>query len=135
MREPVVCRNQWPEAWRNRLSMRASRKSADTREQLRDILKRKQINVVSQMLQQWRNVMRSKVEPMKDVARLVRRHFDGIVAWTQTRQTNRFIEAINGLFQAAKRKACGYARFETMRVVLFLIAGKLDFSRFNEHAR
>jgi transposase len=106
------------------------------REQLRDILERKQINVVSEMLQQWcTNVMRSKVEPMKDVVRLIRRHFDGIIAWTQTRQTNGFIEAINGLFQAAKRKARGYARFETMRTVLFLITGKLDFSRFNENAR
>jgi len=106
------------------------------REQLRDILERKQINVVSAMLRQWcTNVMRSKVEPMKDVARLIRRHFDGIVAWTQTRQTNGFIEAINGLFQAAKRKARGYARFEAMRTVLFLIAGKLNFARFNEHAR
>ena len=79
--------------------------------------------------------MRSKVEPMKDVARLIRRHFDGIVAWTQTHQTNGFIAAINGLFQAAKRKARGYARFETMRTVLFLIAGKLNFARFIEHAR
>ncbi|WP_259460866.1 transposase [Paraburkholderia sp. BL23I1N1] len=76
-----------------------------------------------------------KVEPMKDAARLIRRHFEGIVAWTQTRHSNGFIEAINGLFQAAKRKARGYARFETMRTVLFLIAGKLDLSRFNEHAR
>jgi Transposase len=42
---------------------------------------------------------------MKDVARLIRRHLDGIVAWTQTRKTNGFIEAINGLFQSAKRKA------------------------------
>jgi transposase len=93
------------------------------REQLRDILERKQINVVSETLQRWRtNVMRSKVEPMKEVVRLIRRHFDGIVAWTQTRQTNGFIEAINGLFQAAKRKARGYARLETMRTVLFLIA-------------
>jgi hypothetical protein len=65
----------------------------------------------------------------------IRRHFDGIVAWTQSRQTNGYIEAINGLFQAAKRKARGYARFETMRTVLFLVAGKLDFSRFNENAR
>ncbi|WP_075357197.1 ISL3 family transposase [Caballeronia sordidicola] len=106
------------------------------REQLRDILERKQINVVSEMLHQWcTNVMRSKVEPMKDVVRLVRRHFDGIVAWTQTRQTNGFIEAINGLFQAAKRKARGYARFEIMRTVLFLIAGKLNFTAFNAHAR
>jgi len=34
------------------------------------------------MLRQWcTNVMRSKVEPMKEVARLIRRHFEGIVAW------------------------------------------------------
>ena len=102
------------------------------REGLRAILDRKQINVVAAMLKQWcTNVLRSKVTPMKDVARMVRRHFDGIVAWTQTRQTNGFIEALNGLFQAAKRKARGYTRFATMRTVLFLIAGKLDFSRIN----
>ena len=70
---------------------------------------------------------------MKDVARMIRRHFDGIVAWTQTRQTNGFIEALNGLFQAAKRKARGYTRFATMRTVLFLIAGKLDFTPSNPH--
>jgi transposase len=105
------------------------------REQLRDILDRKQINIVSAMLAQWcTNVMRSKVEPMKQVAALIRAHFDGIVAWTKSRQTNGFIEAINGLFQAAKRKARGYTRFQTMKTVLFLIAGKLNFAAINPHA-
>lgn len=105
------------------------------REHLRDILDRKQINVVSAMLKQWcTNVLRSRVEPMKGVARMIRTHFDGIVAWSQTRQTNGFIEALNGLFQAAKRKARGYTRFETMRTVLFMIAGKLDFAQANQHA-
>ncbi|GIX27374.1 MAG: ISL3 family transposase ISMac21 [Burkholderiales bacterium] len=105
------------------------------REQLREILERRQINVVRTLLAQWcTNVMRSKVEPMKEVARLIRNHFEGIVAWTQTRQTNGFLEALNGLFQAAKRKARGYTRFATMRTVLFLIAGKLDFARINPHA-
>ena len=105
------------------------------REGLRAILDRKQINVVAAMLKQWcTNVLRSRVAPMKDVARMIRRHFDGIVAWTQTRQTNGLIEALNGLFQAAKRKARGYTRFATMRTVLFLIAGKLDFTRINPHA-
>jgi hypothetical protein len=51
------------------------------REGLRVILDRKQINVVAAMLKQWcTNVVRSKVAPMKDAARMVRRHFDGIVA-------------------------------------------------------
>ena len=38
---------------------------------------------------------------MKEVATLVRHHLEGIVAWAQTRQTNGFLEALNGLFQAA----------------------------------
>jgi transposase len=105
------------------------------KEQLREILERKQINVVRGMLLQWAtNVMRSKVEPMKEVAKLIRSHIEGIVAWTQTRQTNGFLEAINGLFQAAKRKARGYGNFSTIRTVVFLLAGKLDFSKINPHA-
>jgi transposase len=104
------------------------------REQLRDILDRRQFNIVSAMLAQWcTNVMRSKVEPMKQVATMIRTHFDGIVAWTRSRQTNGFIEAINGLFQAAKRKARGYTRLQTMKTVLFLIAGKLNFTTINPH--
>ena len=104
------------------------------REQLREILNRKQVNVVRLMLKQWcANVARSKVEPMKAVARLVRAHLEGIIAWAQTRATNGFLEALNGLFQAAKRKARGYGRFATIRTVIFLIAGKLDFSKINPH--
>jgi len=62
---------------------------------------------------------------------MIRSHLDGIVAWTRTRQTNGFLEAINGLFQAAKRKARGFGRFKTIRMVIFLIAGKLDFAKVN----
>lgn len=106
------------------------------KEQLREILERKQINVVRTMLLHWCTcVMRSKVEPMKDVAALVRRHIEGIVAWSQTRQTNGFLEAINGLFQAAKRRARGFTRLSTIKTVIFLIAGKLDFHAVNPHAR
>ena len=83
---------------------------------------------------QWcTNVMRSKVEPMKSVAKIIRRHIDGIVAWVRTRHTNGFLETINGLFQAAKRKARGYTRLGTARTVIFLLAGKLDFRCINPH--
>jgi transposase len=106
------------------------------KERLREILERKQINVVREMLAHWCTcVMRSKVEPMKEVAALVRRHLEGIVAWAQTRQTNGFLEAINGLFQAAKRRARGFTRLSTIKTVILLIAGKLDFHAINAHAR
>lgn len=106
------------------------------KEHLREILERKQINVVRGMLLHWCTcVMRSKVEPMKEVAAMVRRHLEGIVAWAQTRQTNGFLEAINGLFQAAKRRARGFGRLSTIKTVIFLIVGKLDFLAINPHAR
>jgi transposase len=106
------------------------------KEQLREILARKQINVARDMLKHWCTcVMRSKVEPMKEVAAMVHRHLEGIVAWAQTRQTNGFLEALNGLFQSAKRRARGFTRFTTIRTVIFLIAGKLDFAVINPHAR
>lgn len=105
------------------------------KERLREILDRKQINVVRGMLEHWCTcVMRSKVGPMKEVAALVRRHMEGIVAWAQTRQTNGFLEALNGLFQAAKRRARGFVRLATIKTVIFLIAGKLDFHAINPHA-
>jgi len=117
-----------------RLTRRRTARAWVYREQLREILDLKQINVVSEMLWQWcTNVMRSKVEPMKQVARMIRAHFEGIVAWAQTRQTNGFLEALNGLFQSAKRRARGYGRFSTIRTVIFLLAGKLDFSKINPH--
>ncbi len=105
------------------------------KEQLREILDRKQINVVRSMLVHWCTcVMRSKVEPMTEVAAMIRKHLDGIIAWAQTRQTNGFLEAINGLFQSAKRRARGFTRFSTIRTVIFLIAGKLSFRTINPHA-
>ncbi len=118
-----------------KLTTKRTARAWQYREDLREILARKQINVVREMLRQWcTNVMRSKVEPMKDVARMIRNHLEGIVNWARSRMTNGFLEALNGLFQAAKRKARGYRRLSTIRTVIFLIAGKLDFRTLNAHA-
>lgn len=105
------------------------------KERLRLAMEHKQVNVLRRLLRHWCTcVMRSKVEAMKEVAGMVRTHLEGIVAWAQTRQTNGFLEAINGLFQAAKRRARGYGRFDTIATIIFLIAGKLDFKAINPHA-
>jgi transposase len=118
-----------------KMTVKRTARAWSYKEQLREILQRKQINVVRAMLERWcMCVMRSKVDPMKEVAKMIRRHLEGIVAWTQTRQTNGFLEAINGLFQASKRRARGFTRLSTIRTVIFLIAGKLDFRAINPHA-
>lgn len=105
------------------------------KEQLRAILDCKQVNAMRDMLSYWCTcVMRSKVSAMREVAAMVRKHLEGIVAWASTRQTNGFLEAINGLFQAAKRRARGFKRLSTIKTVIFLIAGKLNFQAINPHA-
>jgi len=71
---------------------------------------------------------------MKKVAEIVCNHLQGILAWFTSRQTNGFLGALDGLFQAAGGKARGYGRFRTIRIVLFLIAGKLNFYIINRYA-
>ena len=79
------------------------------------------------LLDKWESwAMRSRIEPMKDVARTIRRHRDGILAWFDSRIANGLIEGINSLVQAAKAKARGYRNSATLKVMTYLVAGKLD---------
>jgi transposase len=63
---------------------------------------------------------------------MIRKHFCGIVSWAQTRQTDSFPEAIDGLLQAVKRRVLRDANFETMRTVVFLIARKRDLAAIKQ---
>jgi transposase len=100
------------------------------KEQLREILQRKQPNVVRKALRHWcACVRKSLVEHMKSVADMMERHLDAIVEWTRSRTTNGMLEAMHAAFQTAKRKARGFTSFRTMKVVYFMLAGKLDFSK------
>ncbi len=79
------------------------------------------------MMDKWDSwAMRSRIEPMKAVARTIRRHRDGILAWFDSRIANGLIKGINSLIQAAKAKARGYRNSETLKAMTYLIAGKLD---------
>jgi transposase len=69
---------------------------------------------------------RSRLEPMKAVARTMEKHRHGILAWFDSRISNGLIEGINSLVQAAKAKVRGYRNLETLKAVTYLVAGKLD---------
>jgi transposase len=73
---------------------------------------------------QW--AIRSRLEPMKEAARTVKRHAQGILAWFDSRIANGLIEGINSLVQAAKAKARGYRSTRNLVAITYLIAGKLD---------
>jgi transposase len=69
---------------------------------------------------------RSRLEPMKAVARTMQKHREGILAWFESRISNGLIEGINSVVQAAKTKAHGYRNRETLKAVTYLVAGRLD---------
>ena len=69
---------------------------------------------------------RSRLEPMKKVAKSLNQRKDTILSYFNYRVTNAMAEGINSLIQAAKRKARGYRTFEGYSCVIYLVVGKLQ---------
>jgi transposase len=79
-------------------------------------------------LKQWYNwAVRSRLAPMKRLAKTIKSHWTGILRWVESRLTQGLVEGINGLIQAAKAKARGFGSTRKMVVMVYLIAGRLDF--------
>jgi transposase len=80
------------------------------------------------LLKSWYNwSIRSQIEQIKKIAKTVKEHWKGILAWFDSKLSNGYVEAINGLLQAAKRRARGYRTTKNLINMAYLIAGKLDF--------
>ena len=80
------------------------------------------------LLTSWYSwAIRSQIEQVKKVANTVKEHWNGILAWFDSKLSNGYVEAINGLIQAAKRRARGYKTTKNLINMAYLIAGKLDF--------
>jgi transposase len=66
------------------------------------------------------------LEAMRKVADMVESHIEGILAHWTARVTNAFLEGLNSLFSATKRKARGYRTSRYLIAMLYFVAGKLD---------
>ena len=79
-------------------------------------------------LQWWCDwASRSRLEPFRTLAKTVRQHWEGILAYFDTGLTSAAIEAINGIIQLAKRMARGFKNFVYFRTAAYLRAGRLKF--------
>ena len=75
---------------------------------------------------QPRNLLRA----MLKVAALVENHLAGILAHWKWGVTNAFMEGLNSVFSATKRKARGYRSTTHLITMLYLVAGKLRLPQF-----
>jgi transposase len=68
----------------------------------------------------------SRIAPAIDAARAVKRHWDGILQWFDSKIANGLIVGVNSLVQVAKAKARGYRSTRNLKLIIHLLAGKLD---------
>ena len=73
----------------------------------------------------------SRLEPMKQAAYTIKRHGYGIINWVHFKIDNGILEGFNSIFQAAKAKARGYKSIQSIQTIIYMLTGKLDFSRIN----
>ena len=71
-------------------------------------------------------MMRSRLEPMKDFARMIRRHFAEIIAYFEHPYTNAVLEGVNSVIQNVKRRARGFRNMDYFATMIYLTCGKLD---------
>ena len=79
----------------------------------------------------WVREMADKVgegllEPMRKVAAMVETHLEGILGHWKDGLTTAFLEGLNSLFSATKRKARGYRNPQYQITMLYFVAGKLE---------
>jgi transposase len=70
------------------------------------------------------------LEPMRKAADMVERHLEGILGHWQEGLTTAFLEGLNSLFSATKRKARGYRSPVYQIAMLYFVAGKLDIPSY-----
>ena len=70
--------------------------------------------------------IRSRLEPVKKVARMIRRHWEGVINAVMTDLTNARSAGINAKIQWIKQQACGYRNRERFRSAIYFHLGGLD---------
>jgi transposase len=68
----------------------------------------------------------SRLKPVIEAARTMKRHWDGILRWFDSKIANGILEGLNSLLQAAKAKARGYRSTHNLKAIIYLIAGRLQ---------
>jgi transposase len=84
-------------------------------------------------LDQWcYRVMRSRLEPMKKVARMLRNHRDLILNWFRAHKefSSGIVEGFNAKAKLTTRKAYGFREFKTLEVALYHNLGNLPEPKF-----
>lgn len=74
------------------------------------------------------NAMRSRLEPVKKVVKMLRRHETGLLNYSRHRISNACTEGFNSAIQLIKANARGFRNFANYRARILFHCGRLDLS-------
>lgn len=77
--------------------------------------------------------IRSRLDPIKKVAKMLKRHLDGLLNYFSHRVTNATSEGFNSRIQSIKSAARGFRKFENYRIRILFYCGKLDLAPQPSH--
>ncbi len=84
-------------------------------------------------LDQWcTKTMRSRIEPMKKVAKMLRRHRELILNWFRAKKefSSGVVEGLNNKAKVTTKMAYGFRTFRTLEIALYHTLGKLPQPEF-----
>ena len=71
-------------------------------------------------------MMRSRLEPMKELCKTISNHWNEILNYFSFRHTNAILEGMNSMIQNIKRRARGFRNLEYFKTIIYLCCGQLD---------
>lgn len=109
--------------------------------ELRDIYQRAgSLEKARYRLENWVRWARAKCErwaealaPLAKAVTTIERHLEGILAHWKGELSTAFMEGLNSVFSAVKRKARGFRCPEYMTAMLYFVAGKLSLPSYPSH--
>lgn len=75
--------------------------------------------------------MRSKLDGMKRVAKMIRNHFDGVVGWVTWHLSNGRIEGTNNKIRLLSHRSYGLHSAESLISLIYLCCGGIELSRIH----
>ncbi len=110
----------------NQLNLKTSR-AWRIKETFKEFWRYRYIGAAKRFFNAWsNNAMRSRLEPVKKVVRMLRRHETGLLNYSKHRISNACAEGFNSAIQLIKANARGFRNFTNYRARILFHCGKLD---------
>ena len=121
---PVARRGEFAELRKKRL--RTGRAWA-IKESLRELWDYQSLTWALKHFESWYGwAIRSRLKPVKAVARMFRKYLKNILTFFEHRITNAVSEALNSTIQTIKKRACGFRNREHFKIAIYFHCGGLN---------